>query len=61
VDLASPATPEAVYWAIEQARRGATHGHLDEGGPGVEPEQPDPAAPPVRPYSERMQHVPVRA
>jgi xanthine dehydrogenase large subunit len=61
VDLASPATPEAVYWAIEQARRGTSHGHLDEGGPGVEPDQPNPQAPPVRPYSERMQHVPVRA
>jgi xanthine dehydrogenase large subunit len=60
VDLASPATPEAVYWAIEQARRG-TSGHLDEGGPGVEPEQPDPLAPPVRPRSERVQHLPARA
>jgi xanthine dehydrogenase large subunit len=61
VDLASPATPEAVYWAVEQARRGTSHGHLDEGGPGVEPEQPDPQAPPLRPHSERMQHQPVRA
>jgi xanthine dehydrogenase large subunit len=59
VDLASPATPEAVYWAVEQARRGGSYGHLDEGGTGVEPDQPDPQAPPVRPRSERMQHVPV--
>ncbi|MDJ0340818.1 xanthine dehydrogenase molybdopterin binding subunit [Streptomyces sp. H10-C2] len=31
VDLASPATPEAVYWAIEEARRGAAsqNGHAD--------------------------------
>ena len=31
VDLASPATPEAVYWAIEQARRGTEHGHVADG------------------------------
>jgi xanthine dehydrogenase large subunit len=61
VDLASPATPEAVFWAVEQARRGTSDGHVDEGGPGVEPEQPDPRAPAMRPYSERMQHVSVRA
>jgi xanthine dehydrogenase large subunit len=61
VDLASPATPEAVYWAVEQARHGSSSGHLDEGGPGIEPEQPDPHAPPMRPWSERMQHVPAKA
>jgi xanthine dehydrogenase large subunit len=61
IDLASPATPEAVFWAVEQARRGGVHGHLDEGGSGVEPDQPDPQAPPVRPRSERMQHAPARA
>ncbi len=61
VDLASPATPEAVYWAVEQARHELARGHVDEGGLGVEPEQPDPNAPPIRPYSERMQHVSVRA
>ncbi|WP_069169261.1 xanthine dehydrogenase molybdopterin binding subunit [Streptomyces griseus] len=33
VELASPATPEAVYWAIEEARRGATSqaGHAGGG------------------------------
>ncbi|MEO7235511.1 MAG: xanthine dehydrogenase molybdopterin binding subunit, partial [Lapillicoccus sp.] len=41
VDLASPATPEAVYWALEQARRGTEHGHLVAGTPGVVPDQPD--------------------
>jgi xanthine dehydrogenase large subunit len=61
VDLASPATPEAVFWAVEQARRGGSHGHLDEGSPGIEPAQPDPQAPPVRPHSEQMQHLPARA
>ncbi len=30
VELASPATPEAVYWAIQSARRGGAHGHRDE-------------------------------
>ena len=60
VDLASPATPEAVYWAIEQARRAAEHGHVDE-GPGVEPEQPAPDAPRMEPVSERVQHGLIRA
>jgi xanthine dehydrogenase large subunit len=59
VDLASPATPEAVYWAVEQARKGTEHGHVDE-GPGVEPEQPSPEAPPIQPYSERLQRSLVR-
>ncbi|WP_405559538.1 xanthine dehydrogenase molybdopterin binding subunit [Streptomyces sp. NBC_01180] len=33
VELASPATPEAVYWAIEEARRGAAsqNGHVRDG------------------------------
>jgi xanthine dehydrogenase large subunit len=60
VDLASPATPEAVYWAIEQARRNVEHGHVDEGAPGVVPDQPDPEAPPMEPYSEQVQHRLVR-
>jgi xanthine dehydrogenase large subunit len=64
VDLASPATPEAVYWAVEQARRAAAdageHGHVDEGLPGRRPDQPAPDAPKIRPESERAQHsVPV--
>ncbi|WP_406829382.1 xanthine dehydrogenase molybdopterin binding subunit [Pedococcus sp. KACC 23699] len=56
VDLASPATPEAVWWALEQARRGGVgqpaHGHVDEGAPGVVPDQPDADAKPLRPHSE---------
>ena len=60
VDLGSPATPEAVYWAVEQARRAAEHGHVDEGAPGVEPDQPDPHAPRMEPYSERVQHSLIR-
>jgi xanthine dehydrogenase large subunit len=61
VDLASPATPEAVYWAVEQARHESAHGHVDEGGMGVEPEQPGAQAVPFQPFSERMQHVSVKA
>ncbi|WP_076260724.1 xanthine dehydrogenase molybdopterin binding subunit [Intrasporangium flavum] len=62
VDLASPATPEAVYWAVESARAQsgdetlsarAAHAHLVVGGAGVEPEQPDPGAPALEPDSER--------
>jgi xanthine dehydrogenase large subunit len=54
VDLASPATPEAVYWAIEQARSAAEHGHVAEGSPGAIPPQPDLGARPFRPDSERV-------
>jgi xanthine dehydrogenase large subunit len=60
VDLASPATPEAVYWAVEQARRGTEHGHVDV-GPGAEPAQPSPEAPPIQPNSERVQRSLIRA
>jgi xanthine dehydrogenase large subunit len=60
VDLASPATPEAVYWAVEQARKGTEHGHVDEGTPGIKPEQPSPEAPPIQPNSERVQRNLVR-
>ena len=56
VDLASPATPEAVFWAVDRARR--TEGpHVDEGAPGVRPEQPGPDAPGMHPHSERVQHL----
>ena len=51
VDLASPATPEAVYWAVEQARRSGEHGHVLEAD--VEPEQPGPDAHPLAPRSEQ--------
>ena len=52
VDLASPATPEAVFWATERARRAASD-HVVEGLPGVVPDRPDPAAPPLHPRSEQ--------
>ena len=34
VDLASPATPEAVWWALDGARRNPGHGHVSVGAPG---------------------------
>ncbi len=70
VDLASPATPEAVWWAIERARAGERrgrmehsemhekgHGHVEEAAPGSfpeAPEQPGPQAPPMRPRTEQL-------
>lgn len=58
VDLASPATPEAVYWALEAARRGAgvgdRHGHVADGLPGLVPDQPAPDAPALHPRSEEV-------
>jgi xanthine dehydrogenase large subunit len=56
VDLASPATPEAVFWAVQEARGGAEPPHMTamvEGAPGVVPDQPDDDAAPLRPRSER--------
>jgi xanthine dehydrogenase large subunit len=39
VDLASPATPEAVFWALDAARRShpadAADGHRGESGPAA--------------------------
>jgi len=55
VDLPSPATPEAVYWALERARTAPSDDHVLEGGTGVEPQQPAPGAPPIRPRSEQAQ------
>jgi xanthine dehydrogenase large subunit len=57
VDLASPATPEAVFWAVRQARGGGQPPRLAplvEGGVGLVPEQPDPAARPMEPRSEQV-------
>jgi xanthine dehydrogenase large subunit len=56
VDLASPATPEAVYWALDAARGQHTEGgHVAEGAPGLTPPQPDGNGHPYRPSSERVQ------
>jgi xanthine dehydrogenase large subunit len=57
VDLASPATPEAVFWALEEARRSAVAGnvgHLVAGAPGVVPDQPEADAPLLHPRSEAV-------
>jgi xanthine dehydrogenase large subunit len=59
VELASPATPEAVFWAVERARHAGPH-HLVEGLPGLAPDH-DPAAPPLHPRSEQAAHEPVEA
>ncbi|QBX56173.1 xanthine dehydrogenase molybdopterin binding subunit [Nocardioides seonyuensis] len=53
VDLASPATPEQVFWAVERAR-GADPDHVAVGSPGIAPEKPDPSAPRLHPESERV-------
>jgi len=60
VDLASPATPEAVFWAVERARAAEPGdvdepAHVDEGGLGTEPDQPDGDAHPMHPASELAQ------
>jgi xanthine dehydrogenase large subunit len=57
VDLASPATPEAVYWGLEQARRASEHGHVAQGAPGVVPAQPQSDAQPLTPRSEKAQRT----
>lgn len=53
VDLASPATPEAVFWAVEAARAHVAP-HVVEGAPGIEPDQPPPDAPLLHPRSEQV-------
>ncbi len=61
VDLASPATPEAVFWAVEQARGGAVPPGLEavvEGAPGVVPDQPPVDAHPLEPASEDLVPTP---
>ncbi len=35
VHLASPATPEAVFWALDRTRRSGQDGHMEQGSPGV--------------------------
>jgi xanthine dehydrogenase large subunit len=59
VHLASPATPEAVFWAVQSAleQRGSD---VTEGFPGREPPVRDPDAQPMQKSSERLQH-PVHA
>jgi xanthine dehydrogenase large subunit len=64
VNLASPATPEAVFWAVEQARdqaAGDTRGDVIEGFPGRVPPDLGPDAEPPHKSSERLQHAVVHA
>ncbi|WP_122261782.1 xanthine dehydrogenase molybdopterin binding subunit [Ornithinimicrobium cerasi] len=63
VDLPSPATPEAVFWALQEAREGDVAGRggglVDgdvEPGAGPRPPGPDPEAPERRPESETALH-----
>ena len=56
VDLASPATPEAVFWAVERAR-GRTRRRRASVASAPSPTQPGPDAPPIRPESERSQQL----
>jgi xanthine dehydrogenase large subunit len=59
VNLASPATPEAVYWALQRARD-RDGGDVVEGFPGRKPPMRDPDAQPMQKSSERAQY-PVHA
>ncbi|HTU29487.1 MAG TPA: xanthine dehydrogenase molybdopterin binding subunit [Solirubrobacteraceae bacterium] len=59
VHLASPATPEAVFWAVQSAQEQEGSGVI-EGFPGREPPVRDPDARPMQKSSERLQH-PVHA
>ncbi|MFW5474595.1 xanthine dehydrogenase molybdopterin binding subunit [Knoellia sp. CPCC 206450] len=52
VDLPSPATPEAVFWALQEARAGAEPDGGVDPGAGPTPPLPDPDAPLRRPESE---------
>jgi xanthine dehydrogenase large subunit len=60
VDLASPATPEAVFWAVQQARGAGQPPHTvavvrgGRQGVGVAPERADPDGHPLRPHSEQV-------
>jgi xanthine dehydrogenase large subunit len=59
VDLASPATPEAVFWAIEQVRCGAGDSTVTEAD--VAPPQPGAEAHAMRPESEQVGQAVSRA
>jgi len=64
VNLASPATPEAVFWAVEQARdqaAGDMRGDVIEGYPGRVPPDLDPGAEPMHIASEELAHPVVHA
>ena len=53
VDLASPATPEAVYWAVEQAAARPSTAMSPRGCPASSPTSRTPTPQPLHPRSER--------
>ncbi len=59
VDLASPATPEAVYWAIEAARRSSGQDPTDPGWTHTAHGEPDPSEgpPPVHESERAVGHL----
>jgi len=57
VDLASPATPEAVWWALTETAKGHERGHVTAGVGGAHPEPSDPNVPDRHPESEMWQHT----
>ena len=56
----SPATPEAVYWAVERARHGGPHVASTAGGAGGGAGPAGSAPPPMQPRSEQEAHAPAR-
>ncbi|TWE12992.1 xanthine dehydrogenase molybdopterin binding subunit [Rudaeicoccus suwonensis] len=54
VNLGLPATPEAVFWAIESARAGHCGDDLRRDSNAVQPPRPDADAPAMHPLSEQM-------
>jgi len=64
VNLASPATPEAVFWAVEQTRdqaAGDARADVIEGYPGRVPPGLEPGAEPMHIASEELAHPVVHA
>ena len=61
VNLALPATPEAVFWAIEAVRGGQQDGDVEYGQQASDdvPAQPGPNAHAMHPRSEELSHEPV--
>jgi xanthine dehydrogenase large subunit len=57
VDLAAPATAEAVWWALTEAAKGHERGHVTEGVSGAHPEPSDPSVPDRHPESEVWQYT----
>ncbi len=63
VNLGLPATPEAVFWAVEDARSGLADGDIEHGRQAQDhvPAQPGPDAHPMHPLSEELSSEPAKA